>query len=104
MIQRSANTSTGARLWRGTLLATAAAALLACTATLSLDDDRLEQVIQEGILSQAGVTVSQVTCPEDTPIAQGNVSQCTATTSDGQQLTIEVTQTDAAGNVNWRVI
>ena len=104
MIRLSDHVRATTLAWRGALLSSAAALALACGGTLSLDDDRLEQAIQAGILQQAGVSVSEVTCPDDTPLAQGNISQCAATTTDGEQLTIEVTQTDAAGNVTWRVV
>ncbi len=104
MTRLADRTTRNRRAWRGALLSGAAALVLACSGTLSLDADRLEQAIQAGIQEQTGLTVSEVACPDDTPLAQDNVSQCTATTSDGQQLTVEVTQTDAAGNVNWRLI
>ncbi|HYI22025.1 MAG TPA: DUF4333 domain-containing protein [Candidatus Limnocylindrales bacterium] len=101
-------TRTFSRLVRrpGLLLAVAAAPLLAaaCSTTLVLDDARLEQVIATQFQQQTGVGLTGVSCPDDTPLAQGNTIQCTATAADGQTLTIQVTQTDNAGNVNWEVL
>jgi hypothetical protein len=71
--------------------------------TLSLNGDQLEQVITAGISEQIGVTVT-VVCPDDRPMQQGDVFTCTATTADGQPRTVEVTQTDSAGNVSWRLV
>ena len=81
----------------------AGAVLSACTMTLSLNADQLEQAITTGIAEQMGVTVT-VECPDDRPMQQGDVFTCTATTAEGESRTVEVTQTDAAGNVNWRLI
>lgn len=84
------------------VLGFAAALLVGCNTTLTLDNERLQDVIAQGLQEQAGVT-AEVSCPDNRPIQQGDVFQCTAATSDGQNLTITVTQTDAAGNVNWQV-
>ena len=54
-------------------------------------------------LSDNGVTAT-VTCPDNVPIQQGAVSTCQATTPDGAALTIQVTQTDSSGNVNWQLV
>jgi hypothetical protein len=90
----------------GLLLTLAAAPVLAaaCSTTLILDDVELEQVIATQFQEQTGVGLQSVSCPDDTPIEQGNVFQCTAVASDGQSLTIQVTQTDNTGNVNWEVL
>ena len=88
---------------RGLLAAAlASVALAACQTTLMLNTDQLEQGIQEQIQSQTGLTVTGIECP-DRPIQQGDQFDCTVTTSDGQQLTVNVTQTDDQGNVNWRL-
>ena len=88
----------------GALTALVAGALLtACSMTLSLNGDQLEQAITTGISEQMGVTVT-VVCPDDRPMQQGDVFTCTATTAEGESRTVEVTQTDSAGNVNWRLV
>ena len=101
-------TRTLSRLVRkpGLLLAVAATPLLvaACSTTLILDDARLEEVISTQFEQQTGVGLTSISCPDDTPIAQGNTFQCTATAADGQALTIQVTQADNAGNVDWEVL
>ena len=81
----------------------AAALFVGCNTTLTLDNDKLQQVIEDGLQQQAGVTAT-VTCPDNQPLQQGNTFQCTAVTQDGSNLQIQVTQTDASGNVNWQVI
>lgn len=84
-------------------LAFAVALFAGCNTTLTLDNDRLQQVIADGLQQQAGVTAT-VTCPDNQPLQQGNTFQCTALTQDGLNLQIQVTQTDNAGNVNWQVV
>lgn len=78
------------------------AALIFAGCSTTLDGTRLQQVIADGLLEQAGVTAT-VTCPTDRPLKQDDVFTCTAATLDGQTLTITVTQTDSQGNVHWEV-
>lgn len=67
--------------------------------TEMLDIEQGEAMIEQE-LTDAGVPVEGVTCPER-EIAQGDVFECTAQI-DGQQLRIEVTQRDAEGTVDFR--
>ncbi len=88
-------------------LAAAVAALPACSFSASvggddLDTDRAEQVIAEGILEQTDTEVT-VQCPDDVPIEQDNTFDCTARDSDGTESTVEVTQTDDEGNIQWKL-
>lgn len=83
--------------------AMAAALFVACNSSLTLDNDKLQQVIANGLQEQAQVTAT-VSCPDDRPIKAGDVFQCQALTEDGTTLTIQVTQTDDSGNVNWQVV
>lgn len=83
-------------------LGLAAALFAGCSTTLVLDNERLQQVITDG-LANNGITAS-VTCPGNVPIQINNVSTCQATTPDGATLTIQVTQTDGNGNVNWQLV
>jgi hypothetical protein len=68
-----------------------------------IDDDQLETEIRNGVQTQAGVNLTEVTCPESRPIQAGDVFTCTATADDGRTLEITVTQNDDQGNVRWEV-
>ncbi|HWH24568.1 MAG TPA: DUF4333 domain-containing protein [Candidatus Limnocylindria bacterium] len=79
-------------------------ALAACQFSLTLDTTALEQNIRDEVARQVdGLTLTEVNCPEDRPLQEGDVFTCTATGSDGRQLVITVTQTDSTGNVRWEV-
>jgi hypothetical protein len=80
----------------------AAAVVVACSSAPVLDNDRLQQVIADGLQQQAGVTAT-VSCPDNQPIQLGETFTCTAAAQDGTNLTIKVVQTDNAGNVDWSV-
>jgi hypothetical protein len=80
-----------------------ALAVAACQLTLTLDNERLEQVIKDGVAQQTGVTLTDVSCPDDRPLKQGDEFTCSATAADGAAVVISVTQTDDKGNVNWQV-
>jgi hypothetical protein len=81
----------------------AAVLLVACNSTRVLDNDPLQQMIQDGLANNAGITAT-VTCPDNRPIQQGDVFDCQALTPDGLTLTIQVTQTDNAGHVDWQIV
>lgn len=88
-------------------LAAAVAALPACSFSASvggddLNTDRAEEVIAEGILDQTDTEVT-VQCPDDVAIEQDSTFDCTARESDGTESTVEVTQTDDEGNIQWRL-
>lgn len=85
-----------------------AAALLAlavagCQLSIVLDNDRLEQSIKDGVAEQTGVTLTDIDCPDDRPLKQGDQFTCSATSDAGAQVEITVTQTDDKGNVDWEV-
>jgi hypothetical protein len=84
----------------GGLLALAA---VGCNTTLTLDDQRLEQVISQGFQEQTQHSLTAIDCPSDRPLQQGDTFTCDATTDDGESLVITVTQTDNAGNVHWSI-
>ncbi len=84
-------------------LAAAALFLVGCQTTLLLNDDNLEASITSWIQEQGGGEAT-VTCPDDRPLQQGDTFQCVATFADASTITLEVTQTDNAGNVTWRVV
>jgi len=83
-------------------LGLAAAVFAGCGTTLVLDNDRLQQEITSG-LANNGIT-AQVTCTGEVPIKLDNVSTCQATTPDGTKLTIQVTQKDDKGTVDWQLV
>ncbi|MEB3225095.1 MAG: DUF4333 domain-containing protein [Synechococcus sp.] len=69
--------------------------------TFTLDDEKLETEISQGLTNQTGLVVTSIACPEDQAIEAGNVFSCEATLEGGQTLPIQVTQNDDEGNVNW---
>lgn len=63
-----------------------------------LDTAEAERQIVALTEEQAGVTVTDVDCPDDVEIAAGTVTTCTASL-EGQDVTFTVEQTDDEGNV-----
>ncbi len=63
-----------------------------------LDTAEAERQIVALTEEQAGVTVTDVTCPDDVELAAGTVSTCTAQV-EGQEVSYTVEQTDDEGNV-----
>ena len=101
------NSTSLLRVRAGLAVAVAVAALTACSFSASvggddLDTNRAEEVIAEGILDQTDTEVT-VQCPDDVAIEQDNTFDCTARESDGTESTVEVTQTDDEGNIQWRL-
>ena len=86
-------------------LSMAAIALLAvaCAETLYVDSQRLEQIIRDGIQAQAQLTVIGVSCPDQHPLQEGDVFECTADIADGRHLTITVLQNGPSGTLSWRI-
>ncbi|SFP61343.1 protein of unknown function [Geodermatophilus dictyosporus] len=66
--------------------------------TSYLDTAEAERQIATLTEEQAGVTVTDVTCPEDVELAAGTVTTCTAMV-EGQEVGYTVEQTDDEGNV-----
>jgi len=74
-----------------------------CTRTRTLDGQGLNEKLAADLsqkLNEQGITVS---CPDDVPAQAGGTFECTATTPDGKQITLQVTQTDDQGNVTYDV-
>jgi len=63
-----------------------------------LDTAEAERQIAALTEEQAGVTVTDVSCPDDVELAAGTVTTCTAQV-EGQEVTYTVEQTDDEGNV-----
>jgi len=84
------------------VLALACVAILAgsaCSKTLDMPD--LEAQIKDGIEEQVDVSISAVDCPDEVEAETGATFECKAEVSDGSSATVEVTQTDDEGNVDW---
>jgi hypothetical protein len=75
---------------------------VACSSASVLDNDRLQQNIENGLATN-GITAT-ATCPANRTIQQGDVFDCQALTPDGLMLTIQVTQKDNAGTVDWQIV
>jgi hypothetical protein len=69
-----------------------------------LDMGRLQSLIQSGLTEQLGLPFKSVSCPENRDMKAGDVFQCKAVAETGGDLTIEVTQKDDSGNVNWKAV
>jgi Domain of unknown function (DUF4333) len=85
------------------LLAVAMLAVAVAACTKSLDTDGLESKLKTQIEAQTDSTITGVECPDDIKVESGATFECTATEESGATFTIEVVQTDDAGNVTWEV-
>ena len=82
-------------------------ALLAITAAACdqvLDEASLEQTLQQQVAEQVGDDTVVVDCPSYVPVEAGGVFTCEATGDDGAVATLEVTQLDDGGRVEWRFV
>ena len=85
------------------LAAVATLVFAAAACTKSLDTDGLESKLKTQIEAQTDSTITGVECPDDIKVESGGTFECTATEESGATFTIEVVQTDDAGNVTWEV-
>jgi hypothetical protein len=67
-----------------------------------IDSDFVEQSIATGIEDRAGISLV-VACPEGISVRPGGVFSCTATATDGSQITIDVTVQNTQGDFTWDV-
>lgn len=84
------------------------AALLVVTTALAgcesmLDMNSAEAVIKSGLTEQLQMPFAAVSCPESRAMKAGDVFECTATAESGGDLTVQVTQKDDTGTVNWKL-
>jgi hypothetical protein len=82
-----------------------ATAISGCTVTVggsSVNTDKAEMEIAEGIKTQTGMDVT-VKCPADVEATAGGQFACTATTADGKSGTVMVLQKDDQGNISWEL-
>jgi len=66
----------------------------------NLDVTKLQDTVASQLAEQLGGEWT-VACPADVPLQQDLVTDCEATSADGQSGTITVTQTDDQGNISW---
>ena len=85
-------------------VAVAVLAIAAAACSKTLDTEGLESELKSQIETQTDSTISSVDCPADVEAKAGEVFKCTAEEGSGATFTIQVTQRDDAGNVNWEVI
>jgi hypothetical protein len=69
----------------------------------TLDTDDLQQTISDGLEEQVGVAPESVECPDDITMEEGSEFECTGTAPNGEEFTIQVTQTDDEGNIEFEV-
>jgi hypothetical protein len=86
------------------LAAFAVLAIAAAACTKTLDTDGLETELTTQIEAQTGSTITAVDCPADVEVETGGTFECTAEEDSGATFTIQVTQTDDQGNVEWEVV
>jgi len=86
------------------LVLVAILALPAAACDQVLDEASLEQTLTQQVRDQLDEDDITVDCPADVTVEQGAVFTCTATSPDGAAATIEVTQQDDAGRVEWRFV
>lgn len=75
----------------------------ACSSTIN--GTTLEQEVASQVAAQQQVPASEVSvdCPDTIDVAQGTVTTCQATIA-GEAVTIDVTQLDGDGSVEWVIV
>ena len=72
----------------------------------SLDTDKLETVVKDGLtarLAPLKLSVASVDCPDSVPMQRGKSFECTASFEGGGLLPVQVDQKDDAGNVVYKL-
>ena len=92
----------GAARGRLPLAAAVVAALAVACGTETLDSNRVERVIKEGIEKQSGPGTIEVECPDDIEKRPGMRFTCTARTK-GAEAPVEVVQGNDEGNIRWEI-
>lgn len=69
-----------------------------------LDTAKIESEVKKELASKTGSQISSVDCPSGVEAKQGDTFRCTARTTTGEQVPIEVIQEDGEGTVRWRVV
>jgi hypothetical protein len=87
------------------VLACCSAVALAGTACgkAKLDTSRLETQIKKTLTDRTRIAISSVDCPGEVEAKRGHSFRCTATTTRGERVILNVTQNDGKGAVTWKV-
>lgn len=86
------------------LLLVAVLVLSGAACARTLDRQSLESTLSSQVASELGEQGITVGCPDDVEVEVGAVFECVATGPDGATLTVEVTQQDDEGTVEWRLV
>jgi Domain of unknown function (DUF4333) len=78
--------------------------LAGASCTKPLDTSGLETTLKQQLEAELGTTGLRVTCPDDVNVQKGGRFDCTVTKSGAASLTVEVTQKDDKGHVDWKVV
>ncbi len=88
---------------RSLLLPAVLIALGACG--VKVDIAGVEKSIQDGVVQQLGLAMKSVTCPSASRAAKaGDTFECTGQPEIGGSLSVQVTQKDDQGNIEWKVL
>jgi len=72
---------------------------------ISLDIAGVEKSVQDGIAQQLDLAMSSVTCPSESRAAKaGDTFECTGKPEIGGSISVQVTQKDDLGNIEWKVL
>ena len=69
----------------------------------TIDADKLEGEIAQGVEKQTGTRDVEVDCPDDVKTEDGGSFECDVTAPGQVKAKAAVTQTDDDGNVTWRL-
>ncbi len=75
--------------------------LTACAPTLNTK--QIEEIIQQSIIKQGGISLKGVTCPDRVKPAIGQAFECFGDLETGKAVAIAVKQVDNQGTVTWDV-
>ena len=86
------------------LLVLAALVIAAAACTKTLDTDGLEGELRSQAEERFNITLTSVDCPADIEVEAGGTFTCDAKQESGATLTLQVTQSDDQGNVEWDLV
>jgi Domain of unknown function (DUF4333) len=92
---------------RSNLTRVAAAALLLAAASCSkqvLDTGHLQSTLKQQLEAQLGARNITVTCPNNVKVQAGATFKCDVSVPSSGTLTVDVTQTDDKGDVNYQIV
>ena len=88
---------------RRPVLALAAPLALVLAGCGSIDNEKVQNGIKDGIEKQTNVKVRSVSCPEGRSIKKGDRFTCKVTATNGSTGQVDVVQSDDKGNVRWNL-